>query len=193
MLHASKSSSSLRLRTRTVTSAFAVLGLLGGTMLVGCGGGSTPSNSNPGSGTGGVSATFSNASGTNANTSAFQSNRVLAQTSSGAITLLNVSGTNISGATSRTFLIILADNGPIQAGKTYTFASPSASNVSYTESAGATAHGWSTTGGSAIVDSVTGKNYKLRLINAIFDSGADNNSGATGSFTINGTVDATTP
>ena len=193
MLHASNSSFSLR--GRTLASTLAILSLIGGSMLVGCGGGggSTPPNNNPGAGTGGVSATFSNASGTNANTSAFQSSQVLAQTSSGAFTLLNITGTNISGSTSRTFLISLADNGPIQAGKTYTFASPSPSTLSYTESAGATAHGWVATGGSAIVDSITGKNYKVRLVNATLTSGEDNGSGATGSFTVNGTANVTLP
>ena len=193
MSHVSKSS--FAPRARAVASTLAVLSLMGGTLLAGCGGSGngTSSNNSSGSGSGGVTATFSNASGTNANTAAFQSTRVAAITSSAAITLLNITGTNISGATSRTFMIVLADNGPIQAGKTYTFASPSASVLSYTESAGATAHGWTAAGGSAIVDSITGKNYKIRLVNAAFTTGDGNDSGATGSFTVNGTADATLP
>ncbi len=54
-------------------------------------------------------------------------------------------------------------------------------------------HVWVATGGSAVVDSITGKNYKVRIVNAVFTTGDGNNSGATGSFTVNGTVDATLP
>ena len=170
--------------------------MVGGMLLTGCSngnGGASSAPPPPASGSGTFNATFSNASGTNATTSAFSASRVTPLTSSGAFTLFNVTGTSISGANSRTFALSLAESGPIQVGKTYTFASPSASTLTYTESAMATAHGWSATGGSAIVDSITGKNYKIRLVNTAFTTGEDNGSGATGSFTVNGTVDATLP
>ncbi len=195
MSHASKSSFSLRGRTLAYT--LAVLSLIGGTMLVGCGGsGNGPSGQNPSTGTGGVTATFSNLSGTNANTSAFQSTNALAATSAGAFTLFNITGTNISGSNSRTFTISLVDTGPVQAGKTYTFSSTginSASTLTYVQSGLSGAPGWVATGGTAVVDSITGKNYKLRVVNATFAAGADNTSGATGSFTVNGTADVTLP
>ena len=209
MSHVSKSSSRTSLfghlhSTRfkaPMLSTFVLLSLVGGALLTGCGGGngssSSSSNNNnnnpPPAGSGAFTATFSNASGTNATTSAFTASRVTPLTSSGAFTLLNVTGTSISGTSSRTFALSLAESGPIQAGKTYTFASPSASTLTYTDSALATAHGWSATGGSAIVDSISGKNYKIRIVNATFTTDVDNNSGATGSFTVNGSVDATLP
>jgi hypothetical protein len=177
----------------------AALSLVGGMLLTGCGGGGGSSSpapgapGAPGSGTGTFNVTFSNPSGTNAMTSAFSASKVLAQTNSGAITLLNATGFYVSGANTRSFTLGLEESGPIQAGKSYTFVSPSASTLTYTESAIGTAHGWTASGGSAIVDSITGKNYKIRIVNATFTTSPDNNSGATGSFTINGTVDATLP
>ena len=196
-----RSFSRLSLRHKAGTlAAVAALCLVGGTLLTGCGGGDSSSAPAPGPGTGtgsgGVQATFSRAAGTNANTAAFQSTNVLAANSAGAFTILNITGTNISGSTSRTFVIALVNGGPIQAGKTYNFSSTgidSASTLTYTESAVGTAHAWVATGGSAIVDSVTGKNDKLRIVNATMEAGADNTSGATGSFTVNGTADATLP
>lgn len=171
--------------------------LLGGTLLTGCGGngsgsatGGTPP---PAAGTGTFTATFSNASGTNATTSAFTASTVQPATSSGSITLVNFTGTSISGATSRTFALSLADTGPIQVGKTYSFVSPNVSTLTYTDTNFTTAHGWSATGGSAIVDSISGKTYKVRILNATFTTDSDNDSGATGSFTVNGTVNATLP
>ena len=204
MLHATKSSAALRVRTgpfstprrnAAMLSALAALSVFGGALLTGCGGGSGSSmpGNNQGSGTGAFTATFSNAAGTNANTAGFTATRVAALTSSAAFTLLNVTGFNISGANSRTFVVSLAESGPIQVGKTYTFVSPSASTLIYTESGAGTAYSWTATGGTAIVDSITGKNYKLRIVNATIAAGADNTSGATGSFTVNGNVDATVP
>jgi len=179
-------------------AAFALLSVVGSALLTGCGtgngnSGNNGNNNNPAAGTGTFTATFSNASGTNATTSAFTATRVTPLTSSGAFTLLNVTGTSISGTSSRTFTLSLAESGPIQAGKTYTFASPSASTLTYTDTALATAHAWAASGGSAIVDSITGKNYKIRIVNATFTTDADNTSGATGSYTVNGNVDATLP
>jgi hypothetical protein len=205
MAHASKSTSrfsppssrSFSARCKApVLSLAALLVLAGGTALTGCSGGNgsaSPTTTTPGAGTGTFAATFSNASGTNATTSGFTASRVAPLTSSGAFTLFNVTGTSISGTSSRTFTLSLAESGPIQVGKTYTFASPSASTLTYTDSALATAHIWAASGGSAVVDSITGKNYKVRIVNATFTAGADNDSGATGSFTVNGTVDATLP
>lgn len=194
-----RSFSRLSLRHKAGTlAAVAALCLVGGTLLTGCGGGDSSSApaAGPGTGTGsgGVQATFSKAAGTNANTAAFQSTNVLAGNGVGAVTILNITGTNISGSTSRTFVIALVNGGPIQAGKTYNFSSTgidSASTLTYTESAVGTAHGWTANGGSAVVDSITGKNYKMHLVNATFEAGPD--TGATGTFTVNGTADATLP
>ncbi len=210
MSHASKSSLLLCIRALSIVStrqkarmmsALAVLTLVGGAMLAGCdGGGSTTGTPGAGAGAGKgvVNATFSNASGTNANTTAFQSNIAQGLTSSGAggFTLLNITGPSISGATSRTFAISLAENGAIQTGKTYTFSATGVNSVStltYTQAGLSGAPTWIASGGSAIVDSITGKNYKLHFTNVTFTTGADNNSGATGSFTVNGTADVTLP
>lgn len=204
MSHVSKSSSRTSLfghlhsaRCKTpMLAAFALLSVVGGALLTGCGTGSGSNGNNnhtPASGTGTFTATFSNASGTNATTSAFTAGTVMPLTSSGAFTLLNVTGTKISGTSSRTFTLSLAESGPIQVGKSYPFASPSASTLTYTDTALATAHAWAATGGSATVDSITGKNYKIRIVNATFTTDADNTSGATGSYTVNGNVDATLP
>jgi len=205
MSHVSKSSSRTSLfgclhSTRCkapMLAACTLLSVVGGALLTGCGTGNGSSGNNnnnpPAGGTGTFTATFSNAAATNATTSAFTASRVTPLTSSGAFTLLNVTGTSISGTSSRTFALSLAESGPIQAGKTYTFASPSASTLTYTDTSLATAHGWAASGGSAIVDSITGKNYKIRIVNATFTTDADNTSGATGSYTVNGNVDATLP
>jgi len=206
MSHVSKSSSrtslfACRHSTRCkapMLAAFTLLSVVGGALLTGCGTGNGNSGNNnnnnpPAAGTGTFTATFSNASGTNATTSAFTASRVTPLTSSGAFTLLNVTGTSISGTSSRTFALSLAESGPIQIGKPYLFASPSASTLTYTDTSLATAHGWAASGGSAIVDSITGKNYKIRIVNATFTTDADNESGATGSFTVTGNVDATLP
>lgn len=194
-------------------SALVALSLVGGTMLVGCDGskkvgGTTGTTGTPGtggntgttpaSGKGVINATFSNVSGTNATTTAFQSTIAQALTSTGAggFTLFTAAGPSISGTSSRTFQVLLADNGPIQVGKTYTFSDTgvtSVSSITFTQSGLNGAQGWIANGGSAIVDSITGKNYKLRIINATFTVGADNTSGATGSFTVNGTANVTLP
>lgn len=211
MLHASKPSVSLSMRARSSVptrrkarflSALAALTLVGGALLTGCGGSGNGSSNQgsqlPAAGKGVVSATFSAASGTNADTSAFQSNIAQALTSSGAggFTLLNVTGIITAGTTSRSLLISLADNGPIQVGKTYTFSNTginSVSTLTYLQAGAGGAPGWLASGGSAVVDSITGKNYKLHLTNVTFTTIADNNSGATGSFTVNGTADVTLP
>ncbi len=187
-------------RTALLFSTFAVLSLVGGALLTGCGGGSSPSTggggTGGGAGNGTFSATFSNVASTNATTSAFQATTVQPLTSTGAFTLFNVTGTRIAGTTSRTFALSLAENGPIQAGKTYTFSATgvaSANTLTYTDTDLGTAHVWLASGGSAIVDSITGKNYKLRLIDVTFITGADNTSGSTGSFTVNGAANVTLP
>ena len=134
--------------------------------------------------------------GTNANTSAFQATTVQPLTNTGAFTLFNVTGIRISGTTSRTFAVSLAESGPIQVGKTYTFSDTgitSANTLTYTDTNVGTAHIWLASGGSAIVDSITGKNYKLRLIDVTFVTGTDNTSGSTGSFTVNGAANVTLP
>ena len=223
MSQTSKSSLSLRIQTRFTASsagwlqssrsnvrlfaALTALSLVGGTMLVGCDGSkkltSTPgttgtTGTTPAAGKGVINATFSNVSGTNATTTAFQSTIAQALTSTGAggFNLFTVTGPSISGTSSRTFMVILADNGPVQVGKTYTFSDTgvnSVSSITFTQSGLSGAQIWIANGGSAIIDSITGKNYKLRLINATFTAGADNTSGATGSFTVNGTANVTLP
>ena len=210
MSNGSKSSFSLRVCLRSIAVSgwkarmlftLAAFTLIGGTMLAGCSGGDSASNApggngaNPGAGSGVVNATFSNASGTNAGTGAFQSTTAQALTNSNTsgLTLLNITASSLSGTTSRSFTISLAENGPIQAGKTYVFSDTSASTLTFTQAGLSGAQVWLANGGSAIVDSITGKNYKIRLVNVTLTAGADNASGATGSFTVNGTADATLP
>lgn len=183
-------------RKASLLVALAALTLVVSASLTGCGssGGSASAGSGlPAAGSGTFTATFSNAVGTNATTSAFTAATVMPATASGALTLVNFTGTSISGTTSRTFTLSLAESGPVQVGKTYTFASPSASTLTYTDTVLTTGHIWGATGGSAIVDSITGKNYKVRIVNATFTTDADNDSGATGSFTVNGSINATLP
>lgn len=201
-------SSSLR---RTL-SGIALSGLCA-VALAGCGGGGNglsggpapggnPGGGNPGggSGSGSFTATFSNARGTNADTSMFSNpSSVQAAVGVGAFKILSVNATKIVGTTGTRIVTITVDTNAFVVGKSYSLddSVPDSSNfatLAYTETQGtAVPKAWTASGGSIVIDSISGKTYKVRIVNATMIKDDTNDTTATGSFTLNGGGTVTTP
>lgn len=201
-------SSSLR---RTL-SGIALSGLCA-VALAGCGGGNGLSggpapggNSGGGNGGGGgngsgsFSATFTNARGTNADTSMFSNpSSVQAAVGVGAFKILSVNATKIVGTTGTRIVTITVDTNAFVVGKSYSLdpSTPDSSNfatLSYTETQGtAIPKGWTPSGGAIVIDSISGKTYKVRIVNATMIKDDTNDTAATGSFTLNGNGTVSTP
>ena len=203
--------SSLRVSRRTGLLCVLALGsIVGSAALTGCSSGSSTTATNNGNngsngsngstgvaGRGTINLTFSNPSGTNATTSAFQSSMASGALGIGAADVhnLGVSGGSVSGSVIRTILLNVLSNGTAVVGTSYPFSDTSPTTLSYTEAStsGGTPKLWLATSGSVVVDSVTGKTYKLHIVNAAMSTGSNNDSASTGSFTLNGTAEVTVP
>ncbi len=196
--------------------AFAVCSLPVGLSLTGCTGGGTVSPSTitgtstrplpttatgttPAASNGTLDLTFSNPSGTNADTSAFHASSAMGGLSQGSFSVFTIAGFVQAGGNLRTAQIVLTTSGGPQPGTTYTIGGDSANSLTFTQqplsaAAAGTASGWGATSGSFIVDSVTGKTYNLRLVNVTMSTLADDpRNTATGSYTLNGTATVTLP
>jgi hypothetical protein len=139
-----------------------------------------------------VALTFSAANGSNADTSNF-----------GAGVQLGGSANNVSfiapGLKTRQFSMLLG--GKPTAGKSYSIlkdnpgSGANAGGLIYTEadvtSGSAKGKVWNSTGGTVMVDSVNGSAVSFTLKDVTFAKGGDDDTnGATGTFTVNGTVKA---
>lgn len=139
-----------------------------------------------------VALTFSNATGANADTSAFGSGVQLAGSAN------NLSAV-APGIKTRSFSLLMG--GKPAAGKTYNVvkdgagSGANAAGVIYTEAdaTSGTAKGrvWQSTGGTIAVDSVNGSAVGFTLKDVTFAKGGDDDTNAaTGTFTVNGTIKA---
>lgn len=192
--------------------ALALAGVVGSATLTGCSSGSsttTPTNGttgttgttgNPAAGRGTINLTFSSPAGTNASTAAFQSSQATGALAAGAAGLnnLTVSGSAVAGSTIRVAMIEVLSSGTAVVGKSYPFTDSAGGDfgtLSYTEAStsGGTPSVWIAKGGNVIVDSISGKTYKLRVVDARMTTGEGNDSASTGSFTLNGTAEVTVP
>lgn len=137
---------------RRALSGIALSGLCA-VALAGCGGnglggspsgGGNPGGGNPGGGTGrgSFAATFTNARGTNADTSTFSNpNTVQAAVGTGAFKILSVSATKVVGTSGTRGITLTVDTGALTAGKSYSLddSVPDSSNfatLAYTETQG---------------------------------------------------------
>ena len=155
-----------------------------------------------GGGSGSFNATFSAASGTNANTCAFSSSNV-----GGGVTgpvpvvgtLLTLTAvTTPSGGAARQFILVLADT-TLTVGKAYPLATDT-NNLSYVDDTDINSHDpttqrtWISTGGTATLDSISGKTYKFH-VSAVPMGPTDGGptTPGTGTFTVDGSGTATLP
>ena len=203
--------SSLHSSPRVPMLALAGLSVLA---LAGCGGNysaSGPSLSSTGiggaTGTGGggggsFTANFTAASGTNANTSAFSTNIVggvvtpPVQPIGSLLTLTAV--TAPSGGAARQFILVIADT-TLTVGKAYPLATDT-NSLAYVDDTNVNSRDpktqltWSSTGGTATLDSISGKTYKFHV--SAVPMGPSNGgptTPGTGTFTVDGSGTATLP
>ena len=179
--------------------------------LAGCGGSSSSGGGaaftgGSGSGSGGsgsFNASFSAASGTNANTAAYSSSNVGGGVTPPAPiigTVLTLSAaTTPSNNTSRQFNLVLAD-ATLTVGKSYLLGTDtnSLSYVEFTDINGKKSQAWTSTGGTAILDSISGKTYKFHVtavpmgpVDGTTTTPAGTTSPGTGTFTVEGSGTAT--
>ena len=157
----------------------------------------------PAAGKGVISLTFSSPSGTNADTSAFQTSTAGGGLGLGAAGLnnLTVAGSAQSGSGLRVAQIILDTSGTAVVNTPYSAnsqASTLAGTISLTQTpisgtSVGTPSVWLSSGGTIYVDSITGKTYKLRLVDVTMIKGEGDDSASMGSFTLNGTATVTVP
>jgi len=153
-------------------------------------------------GSGSFTANFSAVSGTNANTSAFSSSNVGGGVTPPAPiigTLLTLTAaTTPSSSTARQFILVLADT-TLTVGKEYPLASDT-NSLSYVDITDInsrdpkTQRTWISTGGTATLDSISGKTYKFHVTAVPMGptDGGPTTPGA-GTFTVDGSGTATLP
>ena len=177
--------------------------------LAGCGG-SSPSGGGGAStggtgGSGSFNASFSAASGTNANTAAYSSSNV-----GGVVTppapivgtiLTLTAATAPSNNTSRQFNLVLADT-TLTIGKSYPLGTDtnSLSYVEFTDINGKKSQAWMSMGGTATLDSISGKTYKFHVtavpmgpVDGTTTTPLGTTSPGMGTFTVEGSGTATLP
>ena len=178
--------------------------------LAGCGGSSSSApvggaTNTGGGGSGSFTANFSAASGTNANTAAFSSSNVGGGVTPPAPiigTLLTLTAaTAPSNNTSRQFNLVLADT-TLTVGKAYPLGTDtnSLSYVEFTDINGKKSQAWTSTGGTATLDSISGKTYKFHVtavpmgpVDGTTTTPLGTTSPGTGTFTVDGNGTTTLP
>ena len=174
----------------------------GGGLVAGSGGGGTGGS---GGGGGSFTAQFSAVSGSNAATSDFSSSAV-----GGALTppapiigsfLTLTAATVPSNNTVRQFILTVADT-TVTVGKAYPLATDT-NSLSYVETTDINAKkqsAWISTGGTATIDSISGKTYKFHVtrvpmgpVDGTTTSPVATLIPGTGTFTVDGTGTATLP
>lgn len=117
----------------------------------------------------------------------------------GPFKILNVSATKVVNTSGSRGITLLVNTNDLKAGKSYSLddSVPDSSNfatLAYTETQGtAVPKAWTASGGSIVIDSISGKTYKVRIVNATMITDDTNDTTATGSFTLNGGGTVTTP
>ena len=196
---------------------FPMLALVGlsALALAGCGGSSSSGGggaftggtggSGGSGGSGSFNASFSAASGTNANTGAYSSSNVGGGVTPPAPiigTVLTLSAaTAPSNNTSRQFNLVLAD-ATLTVGKSYPLGTDinSLTYVEFTDINGKKSQAWMSMGGTATLDSISGKTYKFHVtavpmgpVDGTTTSPLSTTSPGMGTFTVDGSGTATLP